>query len=350
MSERHEPDGAPQPLGLEGLAEPARRFPVRDAAGVLRATLVRTADKQLWWEAPDGTRGLGGRRAADLPLYGAERLRRLPLEVPVLVTEGPKDCEACWHAGLPAVGTLTGAGGLPSAAALEVLRDRIAILWPDHDPAGAAHMAALADALRDVAREVRVLDVAELPAKAGAADLPSAALARFVATHARTYARVGRVGDDLSREHETAPSLSTGAEPLPTRARVPTRRLSRRDVAALRAGVRLTFAAPGDTALGELVASFERIQGRVAKPAQVGYLMRLYRIHGPATRTLLEALYRERGSTENLLLALEVARPAWLPEEAEADEAPGAPWPPDDPGPGEAQAQDLAEEEGTWTG
>jgi hypothetical protein len=337
-------------LDFDGLEEPPRRFAVRDATGGLCATQVRTADKQIWWEAPDGTLGLGGRRAADLPLYGAERLRHQPLEVPIIVTEGPKDAEACWHAGLPAVGTLTGAGGLPSASVLEVLRDRIVVLWPDADPPGAGHMARLADALRDIAREVRVLDVAGLAAKAGAADLPTAALPGFVATHACVSKNETNVSGD--KDH---PSLSDSSSSLTyARERVPTTRLGRRDVAALRALVRLLFAAPGDAALAELVAAFERIQGRVAKPAQVGYLIRCYRIHGPDTRSRLEALYRERGSTENLLLALEVAPPAWLADAPEADEAPvaspprTAPWPPtdqsatpEDPGPGQ---EDVA-----WT-
>jgi 5S rRNA maturation endonuclease (ribonuclease M5) len=345
-------------LDFDGLEEPPRRFAVRDAAGRLQATLVRTADKRMWWERPDGSVGLRGLRPADL-LYGAERLRHEPLEVPVIVTEGPKDCEACWRAGSVAVGTLTGAGGVPTPAALEPLRDRIVILWPDHDAAGATHMARLADALQGIAREVRLLEVTELPAKAGAADLPVAAMPGFVATHARAYARVSRVGDDSSGEEERSISPDNGAPLIyahdaHARMRVGTTRASRRERAALRASVRLLFAAPGDAALAELVAAFERIQGRVAKPAQVGYLIRCYRIHGPDTRSRLEALYRERGSTENLLLALEVAPPAWLADAPEADETPvaspprTAPWPPtdqsatpEDPGPGE---EDVA-----WT-
>src|SRR5438034_8195110 len=37
-------------------------------------TLFRSHRKQMWWRRPDGRRGLGGHRTADLPLYGSERL------------------------------------------------------------------------------------------------------------------------------------------------------------------------------------------------------------------------------------------------------------------------------------
>ena len=119
------------------LSEPARRYLVRDDRGRLLAVLVRTADKTMWWLQPDGRPGLGGLHPADF-IYGSERLSRVPLDVPVVTCEGPKDTEACWRAGLAAVGTLTGAGGVPSCAALEVLRDRIVVLWPDADNAGEA--------------------------------------------------------------------------------------------------------------------------------------------------------------------------------------------------------------------
>jgi len=70
----------PDPLGVlefAGFAEPERRYAVRDASGVLRATLVRTSDKAIWWDGPDGRPGLGGVSVSELPLYGSERLGRV---------------------------------------------------------------------------------------------------------------------------------------------------------------------------------------------------------------------------------------------------------------------------------
>lgn len=167
-------------LDFEGLEEPPRRFLVRNERGRLLAVLVRTADKTMWWLRPDGRPGLGGLHPTGF-LYSSERLSRLPLDVPVVICEGPKDTEACWRAGLAAVGTLTGAGGVPSCATLEGLRDRIVVLWPDADNAGKHHMGRVAGALVGVAREIRIVDVAGLPAKAGAADIPAAEVPRLVA-------------------------------------------------------------------------------------------------------------------------------------------------------------------------
>jgi hypothetical protein len=182
-------------LAFEDVSEPPRRFLVRGAGGNLLAILVRTADKTMWWLRPDGRPGLGGLHPTDF-LYGSERLSRVPLDIPVVICEGPKDTEACWRAGLAAVGTLTGAGGVPSCAALEVLRDRIVILWPDADNAGKHHMERIAAALSGTTRVIRAVDVAGLPAKAGAADVATGAIPRFVARarvlRAYAEARVGK--------------------------------------------------------------------------------------------------------------------------------------------------------------
>jgi len=104
----------------------------------------------------------------------------------------------------------------------------------------------------------------------------------------------------------------------PERPQIGTKRYSRDEMAEMRSGVRMTFDAPKDGVLERLVRTFERIQGRVARPDQVNYLIRLHRIHGPSVEVLLLRLYRERGSTANLLLAVELAPPAWLePEDPE---------------------------------
>jgi hypothetical protein len=160
--------------------EPDHGFDIRDGQGRLRARLVRTPDKNFYWLTPDRQFGLGGVRLEDLPLYGCERLRKVPLDVPVVLTEGPKDCDACRRARLVSVGTITGAALVPSMAVLEVLRDRIVVLWPDHDEIGRQHMARIAAALVGVAREIHIVDVDDLPPKAGAADLTAAEIVRLV--------------------------------------------------------------------------------------------------------------------------------------------------------------------------
>jgi 5S rRNA maturation endonuclease (ribonuclease M5) len=182
-------------LTFENLSEPPRRFLVRGAGGKLLAVLVRTADKAMWWLGHDGRPGLGGLHPSHF-LYGVERLSRVPLDVPVVICEGPKDTEACWRAGFVAVGTLTGAGGVPSTSALKLMGDRIVVLWPDADPAGRDHMERVAEALIGIAREIRLVDVSGLPAKAGAADVPLAEIPHLVArarvVRACAEARVGK--------------------------------------------------------------------------------------------------------------------------------------------------------------
>ena len=172
-------------------AEPEVKYYMRDEAGRLLAVQVRTADKRIWWQTAGGEPGLGGVHLRDL-LYRSERLRRVPLEIPVVVTEGPKDCDAVWRAGLPAVGTVTGAGGVPSPKALAVLRWRPVILWPDNDAAGQTHMERVADALVGIALTVSLLDPPGMPPKGGAFDVPADDIPRFVYAYARPYAGVGR--------------------------------------------------------------------------------------------------------------------------------------------------------------
>jgi hypothetical protein len=83
-------------------------------------------------------------------------------------------------------------------------------------------------------------------------------------------------------------------------------RYSRSEMAILRSDVKSTFNKPSDTQMRPLMATFERIHGRLPSTGQHRYLVRLFRIHGPETGGLMEQIYREHGTTENLLLAIEI--------------------------------------------
>ncbi len=111
---------------------------------------------------------------------------------------------------------------------------------------------------------------------------------------------------------------------ISARVRVGTKRYSRAELAEMRTGVRLLFDEPGDAEFESLVRLFERVQGRHVKRSVHGYLIRLWRIHGPQTEQVLRDQYRERGTDQNLLLALELAPPAWLDDEV-TDEGARAP-------------------------
>lgn len=150
-----------------------RRFEIRDAQGVLQGVHVRRdgADgKTMWWESPDGSKGLGGAKVEELPLYGAERLTQLPDGNRVVLVEGEVAAEALWTRGVAAVGTVTGAAAPPSDGALEPLRRLCPVLWPDNDDPGRRHMLGIAARLAAAGAPVKTVLWADAPPKGDAAD------------------------------------------------------------------------------------------------------------------------------------------------------------------------------------
>lgn len=130
---------------------------VCNATGELVAVHVRRdgqdGDKSMWWERPNGERGLGGVRVEDLPLYGTERLADLPDGATVVVTEGEKAAAALWELGIPAVATVTGANETPGLEALRPLIRLAPVLWADNDEPGRAHMGRIAARLNQLRYE-----------------------------------------------------------------------------------------------------------------------------------------------------------------------------------------------------
>jgi len=153
-------------------------YHVRNAEGRLKAKHHRIdrsdGRKQIWWERPDGSKGLNGTPLADLPLYGSELVGDCHEDDLIVMVEGEKARDALEAAGIPAVATVTGASGTPGPEALEVLRDRRVCLWPDSDDPGRGHMERIAERLDGVAAEVLVYTWHESPEKgADGADHPA---------------------------------------------------------------------------------------------------------------------------------------------------------------------------------
>ena len=97
--------------------------------------------KSYPWELPDGTKGLGGIKTSDLPLYGTERLTTLSDGDTVYITEGEKACDALLNSGYNAVGSIT--GGANPIACDNSLRPLIrfrCVVWADNDDVGRDHM------------------------------------------------------------------------------------------------------------------------------------------------------------------------------------------------------------------
>jgi hypothetical protein len=154
-------------LGLEVNARNGagreRVWTLRDASGSVVAEHVRVdvaGRKRMWWRLPDGTRGLGGRRTRDLPLYAVERLAGAAPGALVVLAEGERATDALLARGIAAVGTVTGAAGTPSDDVLRALVGRDVALWPDADEPGRAHMTRIAGRLAALGVAVRWYDPA----------------------------------------------------------------------------------------------------------------------------------------------------------------------------------------------
>jgi putative DNA primase/helicase len=150
------------------------RWEIKDAAGAVVAVHVRDdlddGGKSVWWQLPDGTRNLGGKKVADLPLYGLSDVKESAS--PIIITEGEKAADALRANDVTACGTVTGASQCPGDEALRPLLVRPVYLWPDNDDAGHAHMNRIAAALHRLGhRDVRIIDWKGAPGKGDAADL-----------------------------------------------------------------------------------------------------------------------------------------------------------------------------------
>jgi len=99
----------------------------------------------------------------------------------VVVVEGEKATDAVIAAGFPAVGTY-GTSYTPSTAALEALRGRDVVLWPDADPPGREHMDGIARRLTGIASSIRVVSLpVDVPLGWDAADVDAATIAKLIA-------------------------------------------------------------------------------------------------------------------------------------------------------------------------
>lgn len=199
--------------------------PDGNAAAIHHRLDLDNGEKRVWWTRPDGSKGLGGIRTSELPLYGSERVKDYPEDVPIIVCEGEKATDALLAVGIPALGTVTGASSTPGAEPLEVLRGKRAILWPDADDAGRAHMERIAAKLQGVASEVRMYgwedqedapkegaDAADHPAvKAGATDYVRAMLEEALIWEPQS-ANSDPAHEGHSRSHSLS-RLGTGNDP-----------------------------------------------------------------------------------------------------------------------------------------
>ncbi|HZC05908.1 MAG TPA: DUF927 domain-containing protein [Ktedonobacterales bacterium] len=128
------------------------RFEMRDASGALRVHVrkdyldadgVPYKPKVMWWE-PKGVV-----HSTEMPLWRLDELLAAPTDAPVYVCEGETSTNTAQGAGLLAVGTVCGAGSVPTDDRLRPLLGHRVILWPDQDPddKGQTHMRQIATRL-----------------------------------------------------------------------------------------------------------------------------------------------------------------------------------------------------------
>jgi putative DNA primase/helicase len=183
----------PRTNGSAGPARPARardretRYRARLADGSHAADLIEhvrvdrpDGTKRMWWER-NGRKGLRGLSPSAFALYGIEDLvARRPDHV--VLVEGEKAADALRLAGVTAVGTVTGAGAIPSRDALLAFVGTHVILWPDADDAGVSHMARIATELETIAESVAwVTPPPDAPAGWDAADASEETVKRLIA-------------------------------------------------------------------------------------------------------------------------------------------------------------------------
>jgi hypothetical protein len=177
---------------VAALSGPVTRHTTRDSSGMAVAVHGRRdlADgtKRMWWEGPDGTRGLGGMSPVELPLFGTERLAGLPDGTGVILCEGEKAAQALIDLGIDAVGTVTGAKSIPSDSVLASLVQFQVTTWADNDDDGRSHMDRIDQRLLALGGKAWRLHWAEAPEGGDAADFVASrtadeAIAGVVALH-----------------------------------------------------------------------------------------------------------------------------------------------------------------------
>jgi putative DNA primase/helicase len=125
--------------------------------------------KRVTWEK-EGKENLGGLRTADLPLYRIEDVTHDATDL--LVNEGEKKTDALLALGFSAVGTVTGAQGLPSVETLRPLADHPGrvFLCRDNDQAGSEHMVGIAARLKRMGKAAYLVSWPGVPEKGDAYD------------------------------------------------------------------------------------------------------------------------------------------------------------------------------------
>jgi len=204
-----------------GMGKVTAIYDYTDETGALLFQVYRFEPKDFRQRRPDGKGGwIWNLKDTRRVLYRLPELAEaLVSEHIVFLVEGEKDVEALRKRNIPAT---TNPGGVNKwrDEYNEFLRDADVVLLPDNDAAGREHMQAVAAGLADIAKRVRVADLAkswsDCPPKGDVSDW----FERGNGTAEKLWQLVEQTGDAPKDEPPPAPDLGlicdweqTGAEP-----------------------------------------------------------------------------------------------------------------------------------------
>ena len=183
-----------------------------DRDGGLLYQSVRYEPKDFRQRRPDGKGGwVWSMKGIKLVLYKLPELMDADPSDWVFVCEGEKDVDRLLSLGLVATTNPMGAGKWRDEFG-ETLRGRRCCILPDNDKPGADHARQVAQSLRGVAADVRILELPDLPPKGDVSDWIDAggtaeALVRLVENTGCSTERAEPVG---------TPGILSKRDPLPT--------------------------------------------------------------------------------------------------------------------------------------
>lgn len=152
---------------------PLKRFEeaydYRDEAGNLLFQVIRYEPKTFRQRRPNEAGGW---------VFNIKGIRRVPYRLPellqnleevVFVVEGEKDVHAL--EGISCLATCNAGGGLKWDRAHAIhLKDRNVVILPDNDQTGRQHAEQVAESLQDIAKEVKLVPLPDLPEKGDVSD------------------------------------------------------------------------------------------------------------------------------------------------------------------------------------
>jgi len=154
--------------------EPAKRtkssivatYDYQDEKGILLFQVVRMRPKDFRQRRPDGKAWIWSLKGVRRVLY---RLPELLKGEQVFVSEGEKDVDRLVSEGLTAT-TCPGGAGKWRDEYSEALRGKDCVILPDNDEPGRQHALKVAEALKNIAKSIKIIELSGLPAKGDVSD------------------------------------------------------------------------------------------------------------------------------------------------------------------------------------